>query len=265
MDYREILTAKFQERRRNNPRYSLRAFAKDLKISPSRLSEVMSGKGSLSIQKGRQIAERLNMSALVAADFVDMIEAAGHGAQSFKDAAARRVTVRGGDVRTIALDEFAMVSDWRYLAIWTFMTLPQFDGDRKTIADHFKMNLIEVEDVLRRLERLKMVSVNGKNWVIGKTQFYTGGSVPHGAIRQIHSQMSALGRKSIEDQKFSERHLESAILTIDRSRYGEIQQKISKFCQGLVEEYGDHPANDIVYGLSLQFFKLAEPILAQKE
>lgn len=267
MDYREIISAKFQERRRNNPRYSLRAFAKDLQISPSRLSEVLSGKGTLSIGKARQITERLKMCPLTASDFIDMVEAAGKGVQTFRDAAARRVQIRSDvdEVRTFTLDEFSMVSDWRNLAIWSFMTLPSFNGDRQTIAHHFKMNLIEVEEVLRRLERLKMVSVNGKNWVVGKTQFYAGGLVPHNAIKEFHTQMSALGKKSIESQKFSERHLEAAILTIDRSRYGEIEQRIANFCRSLVDEFDNQPANDTVYGLSLQLFKLAEPIESLKK
>ena len=48
MDYRDILSDQFNVRRKVNARYSLRAFARDMSISPSRLSEVISGKGDLS-------------------------------------------------------------------------------------------------------------------------------------------------------------------------------------------------------------------------
>lgn len=262
MSYREVLIAKFQERKRLNPRYSLRAFAKDLKIAPSYLSSVMAGKGRLSLEKGRSIAKILKMPPLAAADFVDMVEALSRSTSTLRKAAAERVQGRvlADEVRTITADEFSLISDWRHLAIWSFMTLPAFDGKQQTIARHFKMNVIEVEDVLRRLERLKMVSVNGKIWAVGSMHLYAGGSVPQSAMRQFHQQLSALGRKSIEEQSFSERHLESAILTIERSRYGEIEQKVANFCRSLVKEYGDQPRSDAVYGLSLQLFKLAQPI-----
>ena len=262
MNYHEILSEKFKERKRVNPRYSLRAFAKDLKISPSRLSDVLANKGKLSVSKGRVIAKCLHLAPLAAADFIDMIEASGRGAQSCRVAAAQRLQLRRelGTVRTLSADEFSVVSDWRYLAVWSFMTLPRFDGRRQTIARHFKMNMIEVEDILRRLERLKMVTVRGKNGVIGSTQLYTGGSIPQNEIRQFHTQMSLLGKASIESQGFSERHLESAILTIDRSRFGEIEQHVANFGRFLVKEYSDQPTNDAVYGFSLQLFKIAEPI-----
>ena len=262
MDYREIISDKFEERRRVNARYSLRAFARDLKISPSRLSDVLASKGNLSVDKARQIAKLLTLNPLVTKDFIDLVEASGRGVESVKSAAKKRIQTRSKteNLRRISDDELSIMSDWRNLAVWTFMTLPAFDGQRNTIAKHFKMNVIEVEDILRRLERLKMVSLNGKTGAIGNTQAYAGGSFPSPEVRVFHRQISELGREAIESQAYTERHAESAILTIDKSKYGEIEQKIANFCRSLVKDYSDQPANNSVYGLSLTFFKLAVPL-----
>lgn len=262
VDYREIISDKFAERRAVNPRYSLRAFAKDLKISPSRLSDVLASKGHLSVDMGRQIAKGLKLTPLLSADFIDMIEASGRSAKSLKSAAEKRVKTRSKTehLRTLTADELSIMSDWRNLAIWTFMTLPTFDGKRQTIAKHFKMNVLEVEDILRRLERLKMIHVNGEIGVVGHTQAYAGGAFPSAAVRDFHKQMSSLGKDAIEGQAFTERHAESAMLTIDKSKYGEVSQKIANFCRSLVKEYSDQPSNDSVYGLSLNFFKLADAL-----
>ena len=46
-DYREILKNELIERKRNNPSYSLRSFARSLKISPTTLSCVLKGKRGL--------------------------------------------------------------------------------------------------------------------------------------------------------------------------------------------------------------------------
>jgi len=59
IDYREILRFQFHLRRLRNPRYSLRAFARDCKISPSRISEVFNQHNHLSIGSGLKIAEYL--------------------------------------------------------------------------------------------------------------------------------------------------------------------------------------------------------------
>lgn len=258
MDYRQILSKKFEERKRTNQRYSLRSFARDLAISPSRLSDVLAGKGHLSVERAIEIARILNLNPIMKADFIDTAEARGRGAKVIKKAADDRTSARktATKLRTLSEDELSIMSDWRNLAIWTFMTLPSFDGRRQTIAAHFKMNIIEVDDVLRRLQRLEMISINGDAKTIGSTQAYAGGAFPDAAICAFHRQLSALGKNSIDAQHFDERHLESAFLTINHSHFGEIQQKIANFCRSLVHEYGDQSTNDAVYGLSLQFFRV---------
>ncbi len=64
MDYREILKYQLQQRQEINPKYSLRAFAKKLSISPSKVSEVLSGKKRLGVERAEEIANKLGLSAL---------------------------------------------------------------------------------------------------------------------------------------------------------------------------------------------------------
>lgn len=45
-----------------NPRYSLRAFARDLKVDPSFLSRLMSGKAEPSVNLTSKIVQRMNLS-----------------------------------------------------------------------------------------------------------------------------------------------------------------------------------------------------------
>lgn len=61
MDYRSILKIQLQRRQELNPKYSLRAFAKKLEISPSKISELLSGKKKLSIKRAENIANRLGL------------------------------------------------------------------------------------------------------------------------------------------------------------------------------------------------------------
>lgn len=63
MDYREILKYQLKQRQEMNPKYSLRAFAKKLSLSPSKVSEVLSGKKRLSVERVEEIAGVLNLSS----------------------------------------------------------------------------------------------------------------------------------------------------------------------------------------------------------
>ncbi len=60
-DYRITLKNEFEARRGRNAFYSLRAFARDLGLSPARLSEILSGKKGMSGQAAEDIARRLDL------------------------------------------------------------------------------------------------------------------------------------------------------------------------------------------------------------
>ncbi len=59
MDYREILKAEFNQRRKTDPFYSLRSFAKDLDVTHQHLSLILKGKRGLSKLKAEFIATHL--------------------------------------------------------------------------------------------------------------------------------------------------------------------------------------------------------------
>lgn len=61
-DVRVHLQRELKKRRRANPRYSLRAFAEFLRVSPAFLSEVMNGKHLLSEPMLLKIGGRLKLN-----------------------------------------------------------------------------------------------------------------------------------------------------------------------------------------------------------
>ena len=75
MDYRSILKSEFAQRCDRNSGYSLRAFARDLKIHPSRLSAVLNGKKGLSKDSASDVAKILGFAPREAEMFCDLVEA----------------------------------------------------------------------------------------------------------------------------------------------------------------------------------------------
>lgn len=61
-DYRTALKSELKKRSEKNDRYSLRAFARDLGMSPSYLCEVLGGKASLSPRRIERVAPLLELS-----------------------------------------------------------------------------------------------------------------------------------------------------------------------------------------------------------
>lgn len=68
-DYRDILRKELRNRKRINPKYSLRDFAKHLGLTPSHLCEVMKNKKRLSEKTAGLITRNCNMPHLAARRF----------------------------------------------------------------------------------------------------------------------------------------------------------------------------------------------------
>ncbi|HXH75222.1 MAG TPA: hypothetical protein VNJ08_09675 [Bacteriovoracaceae bacterium] len=60
-DYQAVMLNELSYRKSSNPAYSLRSFARDLGLSPSRLSEILTRKGDLSPEKAGPVAIMLGL------------------------------------------------------------------------------------------------------------------------------------------------------------------------------------------------------------
>lgn len=68
MDLRQTLTVEFDQRRKRNARYSLRAYARDLGTDHATLSQLLRGRRVLSPRLVRQFGRKLHLSAVDIAD-----------------------------------------------------------------------------------------------------------------------------------------------------------------------------------------------------
>ena len=78
MHYQEILKSHFIRRSTINPRYSLRAFAGFIQLSPSKLSEIWSRKKGLSTKRAQDICERLKLDHDESLLFLTSVEGQHH-------------------------------------------------------------------------------------------------------------------------------------------------------------------------------------------
>lgn len=63
MTYQAFLKDGFKRRVNMNPRFSLRAYAKQLGLSPSKLSEILTGKKGLSPERAEDVCDRLKLTS----------------------------------------------------------------------------------------------------------------------------------------------------------------------------------------------------------
>jgi DNA-binding MarR family transcriptional regulator len=162
-----VLLYSFAEAKVKNPSYSLRAFAKKLKISPSALSEIFSAKRSVSLRLAEKVLNQLNSDPIVKEEVLN----AFLGRRELGTAEQKETS----KVFTqLSMDQFKTIADWYHFAILSLFETTHFEPNAAAISERLGIRTAEAEQALERLERLGMIcrSANNRLELTGK-QFHS--------------------------------------------------------------------------------------------
>lgn len=261
-DYRSILRREFDARIKANAKYSLRAFARDLKIAPSRLSEVLSGKQGLSRDKARGLARELKLSDKETEFFCDLVESQDARGRLTRDLA--RIRLRKHDIdqsfHSLGADSFQVVSDWYHFAILQLIGVKGFKNDPGWIAKALEITRSEAREALERLKRLGLIEEREGELKVLREYVSAGDGVPSSAIRKFHAQVLERAIGALETQTLEERYVSTVFIPIDRANLEAAGRWIRafrrKFSNKVNALAGPDGAN-AVYCLSMQFFDVS--------
>jgi uncharacterized protein (TIGR02147 family) len=247
---REVLLAELARRQANNPRYSLRSFARALGVSPGFLSKVLNGHRSLSASTAHAIAQCLGFSSSETSAF--LAEATDAEAMRARDAQDPESFV------SLSLDTFAVVSDWHHYAI---LELTQCEGFRSSAAYiSYRLGITETSalSAITRLLRLGLLEeVEGK-WLKTDRFLSTGSDTASAALRNHHTQMLELAKRALESQGVFEREISSFTLSLNPAILPRLKGEIRSFMKRLVRLTEQHPPTE-VFQFGMQLFRLSRP------
>ena len=257
-DYRDILQLRFDQRHGRNPAYSLRAYARDLKISPSQLSEVLSRRHHLSATVAESIGKQLAFDDAERAFFKDLVESqTGRTEASRVKARTRLLKFRFDDADTrLKLDQFKAIADWYHFAILELFKTKSFRNDVKWIAKALKITPKVAKNALERLERLGFVEKAAEGFALKRVRSFTDSDTPQGALRDYQKQLLDLAASALHTQTKAERVTLSAIAAIDRESLGRLRVEVNTLVGDFVTKSAKQQDADNVYCMTVQIFKL---------
>lgn len=259
LDYRHILIRELERRTLKNPSYSLRAFARDLKMSPSRLSDVINGRYGFSHSASLQVAERLELPNWEREQFVDLVQAKhARSLSQRKIAQARLGKYATRKFRDLKEDIFQMIADWYHMAILELTALDAFEGSPEWISQALGINKKTAQTALDRLLRLNLLKVEGQKMVPVDDFSAIGGDTPSAAIKEFHSQILLKAQEALISQEVHQREFGSVMLAFDRKNLVKAKAAIRKFRREFSEICGSRESQDSVYCLAMQFFDLTK-------
>lgn len=265
LDYREVLLSEFEHRKERNPSYSLRSYARDLSLSPSRLSEILRGKGDLSASSLMEVGGRIGIPTEEILALQASLSLKNSPSEEVKRAAEKYLHNYAYQTRfsQLTTDTFKILADWYHFALLSAMELRFYDGSTKFLARVLRLEEKTVIDALERMLAQNMVRFQeGRYFPTGEI-FSTSNDLASDALRESHKQNLDLAKASLDEVDVSLRDITSATLCIDVARLPEAKKLIKDFRRSL-SRFLEAGNKDAVYNLNIQLHPLSEILENEK-
>jgi uncharacterized protein (TIGR02147 family) len=256
----EFLLTEFARRKLRNESYSLRAFARDLELSASRMSELLKNKKNLSEKLAHRIAERLRLKANDRDHFKNLVLASSSRDASVRGLAKDRLAqARQLDQMTrLSNDQFQLIADWQHAAILELTQVEGFRSDSRWIAKQLGLGVSQIEEAISRLVRCGLLHIAKDGSLEARPEiFNTFSETPSTAIRRFHRQVLSMAIESTIEDDVAEREHASTILAIPKSQLHVFREKMNRFVLDFWKSIEHEPKNAL-YGLTIQLFPIRD-------
>lgn len=215
---RELIIEEFHKRRARNPNFSMRAFAQWLGISPAQLSQMMTGKRTITLKTMQKITNRLGLSPIEKKRVVNSL---------LKD---KKFIETSENKQTLHLeeDQFRMISDWYHFAILSLTKLKDAQADPRWVARRLGISVEEANQAMLRLERMGILQLKPIFKQIGEP-IEVASKIPSEAIRKYHKQNLSLAIEKVDTVPLELRELQSISLTLNPQNVTDFKEHIDEF------------------------------------
>ncbi|MBI3295168.1 MAG: TIGR02147 family protein [Deltaproteobacteria bacterium] len=244
-NYRSWLHAELENRKTENPAYSLRAFARHLGLSPTSLSQVINGKRKLTVLSAERIAASLGLSPRDQDLFI----------QSTFKKHLENSTSDSERERPLDVDSFRAIADWYHYAI---LTLVKLNGRRiypEYLADRLGINRLEAKQALERLQRLRLIERRGNTYIKTTAPLVVLSQNGEACLRIHHNQVLRRASQAVDNLPYEMRESVSTTLAFDPEYLDDAKEIIEDCRQRLLKLAGGSKPKR-VFALSMHLFPL---------
>jgi len=249
--YTDILLSEYEDRRKRNPSYSLRAFARFLGLESGTLSGILKGTRPIPRKDALVIVEKLSLSPIRKKVFLECAEATSDLRKLLRMKPSKET------LSTLLDDQIALLAHWEHLAVLALLETKEALLTPETISRRLGIPAAKTNEILDELFNAGLLEKPSRNrFKPSKLAEGRNTATPNVTSARI------LARQSLDlaRQKFIEdvEHLSyfgSNTLAISKSRILEAQELLIEFRKRLccLLETGE---KDEVYMFNIQLFPL---------
>jgi uncharacterized protein (TIGR02147 family) len=254
-DARDYIRLELEVRQQRRPSYSLRAFARDLRMSPSSLSDFLTGRVGMSHTRAQFMASHFQWTELTQEHFWDLVQTKfGKSIEARKNARLRVASRLKESSISVSVDAFKAISDWYHLVLIEIFQIQGERADLKQIAKQLDLTPAVLREACDRLERLGLLRKTANGFEPVESETWIGDEAPSEAVRSYHGQILQLAARSVEKFKMEERESLSLAFSVDRDDFPKLQKELRSSIMRVLQKYAQKTPANQVQCLSLQMF-----------
>lgn len=233
--------------KKKNPKFSLRAFAKKIDMSPSHLSSIINKRKKLSPKQAIQIIKKLELDAGQSLKLLEDVH------PELKQALKTKV-----EQKILSDDQFKLISDWVHFAILSLSFLPDSQASSKWISKKLNVSESRIASSFLRLQKMGLIQVFDKKYTQTLMSITTTRDISSSAIRENHRQNLEMAQQKLQTIDVLQREYGSITFPLNIRDIQKAKDLITEFKLKFYNEIKTSDPTD-VYTLAIQLFPLTQP------
>lgn len=260
-DHRDYLRQEYAMRLQRRPLYSQRAFARDLGVSSSTLTDYLKGRLRFSSGRVLQLGKIIGLSPEQKKHWIDLLETTFAKSSEVRQISSLRVQARlQAQHHSLSMDEFKVISEWFHFA---YLELIEMDSlkysDPKTAASALGIPLKSLKVAIKRLLALQLLKKKDDKTYQVEPSTQVGDQAPSEVIRHFHAQILKKALRALETHHWDRRFNSSTIVALPSSEVPKVIENLKNMAFQILNPYQiRNVPQEELYCLGLQFFDLLE-------
>ena len=242
-----LLLREFQKRKAKSSLYSLRAYARDIGIHPSSLSQILRSNRKIPHATALKIVKKLKLSPSSAQDFLESNKGRG---------LLDQVELSDVDERFL-LDEdmFTVISEYEHYVVLTLLDIEDFKGSAEEVSTKMGIPLKRATQVIENLLSSGLVKKVDDKLEKVHANVRTNEDVFSRALQASHLEALEMAKSKLTEIPVSLRDFSEVTITVSPDMLPELKEAIREFrykAQSIVSRGNQTD----VYKLAIQLYPM---------